>query len=82
VSRTFHPSWKATVDGTPVTALRVNHALIGVPLEKAGSHAVSLAYRPAIVSEAKLVTTFTWIIVLTSTAVSWGLAMRGKRRSV
>jgi Bacterial membrane protein YfhO len=82
VSRTYHPSWKATVDGTPVTTLRVNHALIGVPLEKAGTHAVSLAYRPVIVAEAKLVTMFSWIIVVVATAVSGGLAILGKRRSV
>lgn len=82
LSRTYHPSWKATVDGAPVTPIRVNHALIGVPLEKAGSHMVSLAYRPAVVTEAKLVTTFTWIIVLGATVVSWGLTMREKRRGV
>ena len=82
VSRTFHPSWKATVDGAPVTAIRVNHALIGVPLGQAGTHAVSLAYRPAIVAQAKLVTTLSWIIVLGATLVSWGLAMREKRRRV
>ncbi len=82
LSRTFHPSWKAAIDGAPTTVLRVNHALIGVPLEKAGTHSISLSYRPAIVAEAKLVTTFSWIIVIVATVVSWGLALREKRRSV
>jgi len=82
LSRTFHPSWKATVDGAPVPAVRVNHALIGVPLAAAGTHQVSVRYRPAVVAEAKLVTTASWAIVLLATLGSWGVALREKRRRV
>jgi hypothetical protein len=80
VSRTFHPSWKAMVDGAAVQPVRVDHALIGVPLAAAGNHQISLTYRPAIVAEAKLVTTFSWGIVILSTLASLGLGWRERRR--
>jgi hypothetical protein len=82
VSRTFHPSWRATVNGAATDVVRVDHALIGVPLEASGSHQVTLAYRPRVVAEAKLVTTVTWMVILLATLVSVGLALRGKQRRV
>jgi hypothetical protein len=82
LSRTFHPSWKATVDGAAVVAIRVDHALIGVPLVSGGTHSVSLAYRPAVVAEARLVTTVSWVIVVLGTLASWGVALRERRRRV
>lgn len=82
LSRTYHPSWKGTVDGVPIQAIKVNHALIGVPLAAAGTHAVSLAYRPAVVAQAWLVTTASWVVVVLVTLVSWGVALREKHRRV
>lgn len=80
VSRTYHPSWKAVIDGTPTPALRVNHALIGIPLAGAGTHQIALVYRPAVVAEAKLVTTIAWGIVLLATVATLGLRLRERRR--
>lgn len=80
LSRTYHPSWRATVDAASVPALRVNHALIGIPLAAAGTHQISVTYRPEVVAEAKLVTTASWAIVLLATLGSWGVALREKRR--
>jgi hypothetical protein len=82
VSRTFHPSWKADVNGAATDVVRVDHALIGVPLSTAGTHRVTLAYRPRIVAQAKLVTTATWIVVLMASLVSVGLSLREKQRRV
>ena len=80
ISRTFHPSWRAEVDGKRSEVVRVDHALIGVPLAAAGTHQVTLAYRPAIVAQARLVTMATWVIVLLATVLSAGLAYREAHR--
>ena len=37
VSRTYHRSWQAEVDGVPVPVIRANHALMAVPLPGAAS---------------------------------------------
>ena len=81
VSRTYHPSWTATIDGQAASTIRVNHALIGVPLPQAGTHQVSLMYRPAIVAQSKMVTTATWVIVLLTTLVALGLGWRERARA-
>jgi len=80
LSRTFHPSWRAEVDGKPAEVVRVDHALIGVPLAASGTHQVALAYRPAIVAQAKTVTTATWALVMLASALAAGLAVRERRR--
>jgi hypothetical protein len=43
---THYPGWAATLDGTPVPILRVDHTYRGVILA-AGSHQVEFHYRPA-----------------------------------
>jgi hypothetical protein len=70
ISRSFHPSWKAEVDGVPTPVVRANHALMGVPLNRSGEHRVILRYRPAIVSLAARVSLLTWgaVVLLTATA--------------
>jgi hypothetical protein len=69
VSRNWHPSWRATVDGAVVSPVRVDYALLGVPLARAGSHRVTLAYRPAIVAAARRVSIAAWLVVLAASAV-------------
>jgi len=70
ISRSYHPSWKAEVDGVPTPVVRANHALMGVPLNRGGEHRVILRYRPAIVSLAARVSLLTWgaVVLLTATA--------------
>ncbi len=43
---TWHPGWRATVDGRPADLLRANYAFRAVRLE-AGEHVVEMDYRPA-----------------------------------
>jgi hypothetical protein len=43
VSQTWHPAWKAYVDGRPAALLRANHAFQAVQAP-AGRHAVTLVY--------------------------------------
>lgn len=45
VSMAWAPGWQATVDGTPTTVYRTNHALLGVYLP-AGKHTITLNYSP------------------------------------
>jgi hypothetical protein len=79
VSRTYHPSWRAEVDGTPVPVLRVNHALMAVPLTRSGDHRVMMRYRPQIVQVAAIITTATWVSVLLLTLVGAVLVRRQRR---
>jgi hypothetical protein len=69
------------VNGKAADVVRVDHALIGVPLAAAGTHQATLSYRPAIVQEASGVSLATWAIVLLVTLVSGGLALWEARRA-
>jgi hypothetical protein len=42
---TYHPDWRAWVDGAPASTVVLTPGLIGVPVP-AGAHHLSLAYRP------------------------------------
>jgi len=42
---TWHPNWKATLDGKPVTTEMLSPGFIGVPVP-AGHHALTLRYQP------------------------------------
>ncbi len=64
VSRTYHPSWEAEVNGAVTPVLRANHALMAVPLTASGDHRVVMRYRPAIVRHSTIATLGTWTIVL------------------
>jgi hypothetical protein len=79
ISRTFHPSWQAEIDGVPAPVLRANHALMAVPLPRSGDHRVVLRYRPRIVYLAAGITAATWAIILLVTAVAAALGLRQRR---
>jgi hypothetical protein len=79
VSRTYHPSWVAELDGAPAPVIRANHALMAVPLSGSGEHHLILRYRPQIVYLAATITAATWIIVLVATAAGAALARRPQR---
>jgi hypothetical protein len=79
ISRTYHPSWQAEIDGVPVPVVRVNHALMGVPLTRSGDQRVLLRYRPEIVRLASIATASTWVSVLFLTVVGAALGRRQRR---
>ncbi|HYF39759.1 MAG TPA: hypothetical protein VD930_08735, partial [Gemmatimonadales bacterium] len=79
VSRTYHPSWTAEIDGVPAQVLRANHALMAVPLTRSGEHRVVLRYRPKIVEVASGFTAATWIVVFLVTAAAAALGLRQRR---
>jgi hypothetical protein len=78
ISRTYHPSWQAEIDGVSAPVLRANHALMAVPLSQ-GDHRVVLRYRPRIVYLAAVVTVTTWALVLLVTAIAASLELRRRR---
>jgi membrane protein YfhO len=79
ISRTYHPSWQAEIDGTPAPVLRANHALMAVPLTRSGDHQVVMRYRPRIVRTAAVVTVATWIMVSLVTLAGAGLRLHQRR---
>jgi uncharacterized membrane protein YfhO len=79
VSRTYHSSWQAEIDGTAAPVLRANHALMAVPLSRSGDHRVVLRYRPRIVYLAATITVATWGIVLLATILGVTLGLRRRR---
>lgn len=76
VSRTYHPSWSAEIDGVPAPVLRSNHALMAVPLTQRGEHRVVMRYRPSIVRLAATLTIITWGAVLLVTLLGGVLHLR------
>jgi hypothetical protein len=79
VSRTYHRSWQAEINGAPVPVVRANHALMAVPLARSGDQQVVMRYRPEIVRLASVATAATWVSVLFLTLVGTVLGRRRLR---
>jgi hypothetical protein len=79
ISRTYHPSWQAEIDGAPAPVIQANHALMAIPLTRAGDHRVVLRYRPRIVQLCASITAATWILVLLVTAGAVAVGLRRRR---
>jgi hypothetical protein len=79
VSRTYHRSWGAEIDGVPVPVLRANHALMAVPLARSGEHRLVMRYRPTIVRMATMISIATWAAVLLITILGATLHLRRTR---
>jgi hypothetical protein len=79
VSRTYHPSWQAEIDGVAVPVIRANHALMAVPLARSGDHRVVMRYRPAIVSLSATITIITWGAVIILSILGGVLHLRRSR---
>jgi hypothetical protein len=63
VSENFYPGWRATVDGKPATAERMNYNLIGVPLP-AGARSIQLRFTDAAYETGKAVTIVAFLAAL------------------
>jgi len=79
VSRTYHQSWQAEIDGVPVPVIRANHALMAVPLSGSGEHRVVMRYRPSIVRMAAMISAATWAAVVIASLLSAVLHLRRTR---
>ena len=80
LSEVHYPWWRATVDGTDVDAVRVNHAMIGLPVS-AGSHVVRLRLEPRSVwtgGALSGISLLAWVGLLVAPTRRWpGTARRG-----
>ncbi len=47
LKQTYHPNWKATVDGREVKPINVFPFFLAVPLSQAGTHEVIFSYQPS-----------------------------------
>ncbi|MEY4949575.1 MAG: hypothetical protein RL698_1786 [Pseudomonadota bacterium] len=58
---TFHPGWRATVDGAPAATMALTPGLIGVDVP-AGTHRLRLDYRAGVLE---------WILLLLGVTLAW-----------
>jgi hypothetical protein len=79
ISRTYHPSWQAELDGVSAPVIRANHALMAVAIPRSGEHHVLLRYRPQIVQLAAGITGATWLLILLVTGAATALRFRSRR---
>jgi hypothetical protein len=79
VSRTYHQSWQAEIDGVSAPVLRANHALMAVPLTRSGEQRVVMRYQPRIVSLASGITAASWTVILLVSGVAAALTLRRRR---
>jgi hypothetical protein len=63
LSDPFYPGWQAEVDGEPTTILRANYAFRAVAVP-AGSHSVTMVFRPGSWYAGLGITAFTVVILL------------------
>jgi len=68
LKQTYHPSWRAWVDGKPVKPIIVFPFYIGVQVGQPGVHEVTLAYEPSLMKMALLylaiIAIVLWVIVI------------------
>jgi hypothetical protein len=77
VSESWHPGWRAVIDGRPGIAARANYAFIGVPLT-AGARQVSLSFADPVYAWASVLTSVA--LVVTIALIAGGLVWERRRR--
>lgn len=70
VSESYHPGWKAEVDGRPQAVLRANGDFLGCVVG-AGRHEVVLEFRPQSLRNGRLVSCLGLALLVVSLAVGW-----------
>jgi len=81
LTRNWSRSWRATVNGAAVEPILVNQSLIGIPLGRAGTHQVSLSYRPAVVRVSRHFAEAGWLAVAVLSLLSLSAARRRTARA-
>ena len=76
VSNSYHPGWKAYVDGEEVKVLRANYIMFAIPIQP-GTHKVELIFRSKVMMASIFITWLGWGI----TASLIGLFVFGKRKA-
>jgi hypothetical protein len=80
VSNNVDPKWRATINGEPISLLRVNHAFMGLRLSQPGEHRVELVFDdprfPAVLAAVPL-----GALVIVLAPLAGGVNRRRKRAS-
>lgn len=61
--QTYHPSWKATVDGEPVEPFAVFPFYTAIKLDTPGQHEIIFSYEPSLLKKSLLILTLTLCII-------------------
>jgi hypothetical protein len=70
VSETYHPAWRATIDGRPAEVLATDHVLRGVAVP-AGAHTVELTFERTVIGAGMIVTVATAVALGVLSAALW-----------
>ncbi len=70
LKQTFHPNWRATVDGKPAETFTVFPFYIGVQLDSPGAHTIKLSYQPSSLKINLLVVEFLGVILFFALAMN------------
>ncbi|MEJ2210204.1 MAG: YfhO family protein [Anaerolineae bacterium] len=70
LSDPYYPGWMAALDGHPVEILRANYAFRAVPVP-AGTHRVTMAFRPATWRGGLAITAGTVLVLLVWAVLAW-----------
>jgi|GEM_PF-1621095 len=82
LSRTWHPYWKASIDGGAFQdVVRTDYTLMGVPVT-AGTHTIVFHYRSPVIAKAELVSGAAWILILITSLWALVVAVRGRKPGV
>jgi hypothetical protein len=82
LSRTWHPYWKASVDGGAFQdVVRTDYTLMGVPVG-AGTHTIVFHYRSPVIAKAELVSGAAWSLILLTSLWALVVAVRGRKQRV
>jgi len=76
ISNSYHPAWRATVDGRDVTVLRANYIMQAIPL-KSGSRKVVLEFRPISLIAGFFITAAGWLMLAVLLGVTLFKRVRG-----
>ena len=74
LKQTYHPNWRATIDGEPATIINVFPFYSAVVLETTGNHEVIFRYQPSTMKQLLL------LIVAIAVAAKTAFIFRNKRR--
>jgi hypothetical protein len=63
ISDSYHPGWKANVDGQETKILRANYIMRAIPVEQ-GNHRVTLIFRPKLLISGFIITAVGWTVLI------------------
>ena len=63
ISDSYHPGWKANIDGQETKILRANYIMRAIPVEQ-GNHRITLIFRPKLLISGFIITAVGWTVLI------------------